>query len=262
MSIFIRTLVACFLAFLFLFSCSPGSPAAPVASKPSGAVFEIINVNAIPSSVVQGESVSVEIEIANTGNAAGTYSAELKINGTSRSSQAVQLDPGSRKKITFAVSEVNAGDYTATVGPASAKFTVITKIMTNSVTWAEADFNIYAHQMTGTNDTLVYPYSIQFKSDNKLGIISQMNFSFPLICKNGKICFGNVPQIAWQDIFSKARPYFDYDVNSGDMIWAGIPEKLAPKMFGPDMTSMPGIESASISPGSMTVKYLVPSKPK
>jgi hypothetical protein len=263
MSILIRTLVIFFLAFPFLFSCSPGFPAAPVAPIPAdAAVFEVISVSATPASVAQGESVSVELEIANTGKAAGTYSAELKINGMSRSSQVVQLDPRSRKKITFAVSEANAGDYSATVGSASAKFTVTAKLMTNSVTWAEVDFDIYAHQMTGTNETLAYPYSIQFKGDNKFGVISAMNFNFPLAVKNGKICFGNVPQIAWQDIFSKARAYFNYDVNSGDMIWTGVPDKMAPKIFGPDMASMPVIESVSISPGSMTVKYFVPSKPK
>ena len=88
------------------------------------AIFEFSNLVIDPIEVSAGKDATITIDAENTGNAAGNYSVELVVNGSSVDSQQISLDVGESTTVTFEHSEEVPGTYTVEVGGQEATYTV------------------------------------------------------------------------------------------------------------------------------------------
>jgi S-layer protein (TIGR01567 family) len=79
------------------------------------AIFEISNIVISPIEVTSGNNATISIDVKNTGNAAGTYNAEMYVNGNVTESKGVPLEVGGNTTVTFQHKEEVAGNYTVGV---------------------------------------------------------------------------------------------------------------------------------------------------
>ncbi len=93
------------------------------------AQFEVSDLTIHPLEVMVGSSVKVTVEVANTGDAAGSHSVTLRLNGEVVETREVSLEAGGTAQVAFSLTpqeqgvyqvEVDAlqGSFTATLGPA------------------------------------------------------------------------------------------------------------------------------------------------
>jgi len=101
----------------------PLEPAKP--AIPATAVFNFSPVDISPLPVTAGQPFTIKLTVDNTGGAAGTYKADLTINGSFISSQAVTVSPGVKGQAAFQATIANAGKYDIKVGPQSRTIEVV-----------------------------------------------------------------------------------------------------------------------------------------
>jgi len=101
---------------------------APVANFVSAELF------ISPSEVAIGESVTISVDVANTGEEAGNYTVTLKIDGVVEATREVALDAGASEEITFTTAKDVAGSYAVDVNGLSGSFTVKEKLAPPSST--------------------------------------------------------------------------------------------------------------------------------
>jgi hypothetical protein len=88
------------------------------------AAFTISGLTISPAEVNVGESVTISITIANTGDISGEYEAIVKIDGVVIATQKVTLAGNVSQKVTFTTSKDAGGIYTVGLGGLSGTFTV------------------------------------------------------------------------------------------------------------------------------------------
>jgi len=98
-----------------------GSGAKLTVREPAaGASFEVRNASLAEMSIRPGESVDVTAAIANTGDSAGEFTAELAVGGVVVESRTVGLDAGEETTVTFTRSFDRPGTYDVAVSGADA----------------------------------------------------------------------------------------------------------------------------------------------
>jgi hypothetical protein len=240
-----------------ILSCtkSPEETKPVLETTKSPASFAVSNLTVTPGTINSDETVTISVDIMNTGETAGNYTAALKINGSQEATQDVELEGGASKNVNFSISKNVPGDYTVSLDSLTGKFSVIDKTPpTKTITLSDADFNAISHLLTGNPQ---YSYSIHFLNDNKMFVDSYQDFNFHVKICDGKFCVSNVPQLAWQYIYSYAKDYLTY--TDGDLLTlVSLPEKVAQTMFDPDTKVLPTITSITTSEGKITITYLAP----
>ncbi len=93
-------------------------PAAPVALF----TFDPIVVSPLP--VTAGQPFTVSMKIGNTGPAAGSYRADLLINGSPADNQTVVVGPGGSGQAVFQTTLQTPGTYNIKIGPQSTQVSV------------------------------------------------------------------------------------------------------------------------------------------
>jgi S-layer protein (TIGR01567 family) len=88
------------------------------------AIFEVSNLVISPIEVTAGNNATISIDVKNKGNAAGTYNAELYVNGNLSESKGVPLEVGGNTTVTFKHKEEVAGNYTVGIGEQTATYKV------------------------------------------------------------------------------------------------------------------------------------------
>jgi len=88
------------------------------------AEFQVTDLTVNPSSAMAGEAVEVSVEATNVGEESGTYTVNLKIDGTTRDSKDVTLAGQATDIVTFEVTETSAGTHTVEVDSKTVSFTV------------------------------------------------------------------------------------------------------------------------------------------
>jgi uncharacterized repeat protein (TIGR02543 family) len=96
-----------------------------IAEAEMSALFATSNLLVSPGEISAGESITVSIEVTNTGSVEGTYMASLKINGAVERAVGVTLAAGATKTIEFAVSEHKAGSYEAEIDGLKGEYRVL-----------------------------------------------------------------------------------------------------------------------------------------
>jgi hypothetical protein len=82
-----------------------------------------------------------------------------------------------------------------------------------------------------------------------------INFSCTLELRDGKLCFLNMPEVAWDDIYIDAYPHMKYNSTTQVMTAESLPVTILTTMFSPPEKSLPKIESMVIEEGKITLTY-------
>ena len=90
-----------------------------------GASFSVSNLSiSSGGEVFANESITISVNVRNTGNAQGSYNVVLNIDGIQEDSEMVTLSPGNSQDVTFNVSRQDVGKYNITIGNLSGSFSV------------------------------------------------------------------------------------------------------------------------------------------
>jgi len=84
--------------------------------------FELSNLVIEPTEVLEGNNVTISVNVTNVGETNVTGPITLKLKGAVEASQDVTLAPGESKIVTFIVAK-DAGDYTVAIGTLTGTFT-------------------------------------------------------------------------------------------------------------------------------------------
>gem|GEM_PF-4139476 len=88
------------------------------------AAFALSNLSIKPSQVAPGEKVTVSVLVANTGDAKGTYTVQLKVNGAIIESRDVEVEGLSSRPVVFTIAEDEPGTYEVNIAQLSGQFQV------------------------------------------------------------------------------------------------------------------------------------------
>ena len=88
------------------------------------AEFQVKDLVINPSSVLAGEIVDISITVTNVGEASGSYSAALTIDGVNVETKSVTVSGGATAVVEFGVTEATAGTYNVAVDNLSGSFSV------------------------------------------------------------------------------------------------------------------------------------------
>jgi oligopeptide transport system substrate-binding protein len=84
---------------------------AGAACRPKAAVFEVSSLDVAPAEAGVGEEVAITATIENVGEAEGTYTAKLAINGVEEQTKDIPVGPGAVATATFTLIRDEAGTY-------------------------------------------------------------------------------------------------------------------------------------------------------
>jgi hypothetical protein len=102
-------------------------------------VFSLGSLIVTPGEAKPGDTVTVSFDVANTGEAQGSYLAVLRINGIEEDSEEIQLAGGETRTVTFTTSRQDPGSYEIEIGDAALGGLSDTFLITDkaaSVNWA------------------------------------------------------------------------------------------------------------------------------
>jgi len=88
------------------------------------ATFATSALTISPAEVDIGETITISVLIANTGDAAGSYEVALNINGVVEATKDVTLNAGVSEEVTFTLAEDVAGTYTVGINGLTGTFVV------------------------------------------------------------------------------------------------------------------------------------------
>jgi len=88
------------------------------------AAFTSSRLSISPSAVYIGETVTIGVLIINSGDAAGSYTVTLKIDGVVEETREITLNAGASGEVTFTTAKEVAGTYSVEVSGLSGSFTV------------------------------------------------------------------------------------------------------------------------------------------
>jgi PKD repeat protein len=89
------------------------------------AAFTYTNLSTWPTEIKPGESVTVIVNIANTGEMTGAYSTELKLDGRVEEMKVGTLTAGSRSTVNFNITSLQEGTHLIEVGGLINYFSVV-----------------------------------------------------------------------------------------------------------------------------------------
>jgi uncharacterized protein YfaS (alpha-2-macroglobulin family) len=93
-------------------------------SAPQSAAFTTSNLNVSSDSVASGGSITITVDVTNTGDVEGSRYVELKLNGAVEATQTVPVAGGVTREVSFAVTKRTVGSYSVEVDGQTASFTV------------------------------------------------------------------------------------------------------------------------------------------
>ena len=85
-------------------------------TEPSGAAFDVTNPAIDRTTVAAGENATVGATVVNTGDAEGTFTLELTVDGDVMDRQSVTLAPGEDERVTFTRTFEDPGSYRVGIG--------------------------------------------------------------------------------------------------------------------------------------------------
>jgi len=93
-------------------------------AMPPRAEFTITSLDLSSTRVKRGKELTASVNIANFGDAEGSYTLNLTINGKVVQTRTVTLAPAAAERVTFTISRDVPGIYTVSVDGLSGEFTV------------------------------------------------------------------------------------------------------------------------------------------
>jgi len=97
----------------------------PPEPEPNPAMFSLGSFTISPDKVTLGESVTISVEVTNTGEEAGNYTVTLKIDGGIKAIKDVTLNAGASEEVTFTTVKDLPGGYAVDVNGLNGTFEVL-----------------------------------------------------------------------------------------------------------------------------------------
>ena len=92
-----------------------------------GPVFEVSDLGVSPDVVAPGDSVTISVAVKNAGDTSGTYTVELKIDGTTEDTSSVTLAAGAFDMVSFTVTKDVEKTYEVSVDGLTGSLDVTTE---------------------------------------------------------------------------------------------------------------------------------------
>ena len=89
------------------------------------AKFEVRDLIIEPSSALAGQTVSVSVDVTNTGGTEGTYNVIFLVNGVEESNDNVSLAPDDSQTVIFDLTRDISGEYEIEVAGLKGELTVV-----------------------------------------------------------------------------------------------------------------------------------------
>jgi hypothetical protein len=90
-----------------------------------GSKFQISALEVSPEVCLSGETVTVSANVVYSGETAGDYDAELKVDGTVERTQTFSFEPGSTRVLSFTLTKNEPASYAVQLGNLETSFTVL-----------------------------------------------------------------------------------------------------------------------------------------
>jgi len=87
-------------------------------------VFQTSNLQVTPATPAPGETVTISVDVENTGDGSGSYTVTLLVDGEETDSETVTVAAGGTEAVSFTVSEEAENTYEVEVDGLTASFTV------------------------------------------------------------------------------------------------------------------------------------------
>ena len=91
---------------------------------PGETAFTSSRLSVSPGAVYVGDTVTISVLVTNNGEAAGSYTVRLEIDGMIEESRDLTLNAGASEEVTFTTTKNMAGTYSVKVGGLSGSFIV------------------------------------------------------------------------------------------------------------------------------------------
>lgn len=246
--------VICFLTIAGVVSCATKTP--PLSPSPAPATFHIARLVISPVEVKPEDEVTISAEVTNTGDAEGSYTAELKINSVIEATKEITLAGGASQLLSFSVSRDIPGTYMVTWDKLAGEFVVAEPAppepVVRTVTWTDA----------AITQLLVGPLpgvEAHFLPDNRvqLGYYAIISFTFDCGVTDGKLWLGDVPSWVVQYLSARIGEYTSY--RDGKLFLTALPPWFDPtEEIAPDVTQLPTLESIETRGGEAVITYRWP----
>jgi len=92
---------------------------------PKPAEFQVNKIEISPSEVGPLQTITITVEIGNTGGVVDNYTAILSIDGKESDNKTVTIKPSENKTVAFSVTELNIGLHEVEIGSAKSSFNTI-----------------------------------------------------------------------------------------------------------------------------------------
>jgi hypothetical protein len=86
-----------------------------IESPPRPATFSVSSLTVSPLEVNSGEEATISVVVRNTGDAAGTYTVTMMVDGSARESLQVMLGPRTSQNVALIASDLTPGTHTVAV---------------------------------------------------------------------------------------------------------------------------------------------------
>jgi hypothetical protein len=96
----------------------------PISVPETPANFTVTDLSISPTSIETGDLVTIKVLVTNTGEASGTYTVTLNLNGAAVETRDITLDGGNSQTVTFTTTAKTAGTYTVDVDGLTGSYTV------------------------------------------------------------------------------------------------------------------------------------------
>jgi len=93
--------------------------------EPAPAAFRLSSLTISPNEVALGESVTISVEVTNTGEEAGNYTVTLKIDGVVEASKDITVNAGDSQKVSFTTVRDLPGGYAVDINGLGGTFVVV-----------------------------------------------------------------------------------------------------------------------------------------
>lgn len=87
--------------------------------------FKVNGLTITPKEAIPGKTLRINVEVKNTGDLPGDYTAKLKVDGSIEARKPVTLSAGENKTLTFEIKKETKKSYTVNVGGLSGSFEVL-----------------------------------------------------------------------------------------------------------------------------------------
>ena len=87
--------------------------------------FEVSSFDIRPSQATIGETITIVIEVTNTGGIKGSYTPKLTVDGIIKAVREIALDPGESKTVSFELTALSLGEYQVEINGLTGELSIV-----------------------------------------------------------------------------------------------------------------------------------------